>query len=318
MEYICKKTNELTKDELGQIAALWSEVFEKEASDEFMRSQYVNNPFGYSYHSMAIDNGRIVGHSSYVPAWFWYNGEKKVFVCGGDTMIAKGYRDGFVFYDVVKNAHKCLKDNGVVMNYGYPNDKSCPVLLKAKLTKYIGKMHTYMLPYRIGGIKPGLSWLNWLTIVFCRLWVACNGLFASKKEYSFIVHKDNESYNLSRYKRFGGNYGIAQLKCGYFYYKLAEHEGVRTAFIMDVSQKSSRNFVDAVKYLIKHHSKGFDLILYPGELPFGVTGMIKLLRKIEPKNFNMTGNILDKKVLDEKLIYDINNWDTNLSNYDLI
>ena len=33
---------------------------------------------------------------------------------------------------------------------------------------------------------------------------------------------------------------------------------------------------------------------------------------------NMTGNILDKTVLDEKVIYDIKNWDTNLSNYDLI
>ena len=99
---------------------------------------------------------------------------------------------------------------------------------------------------------------------------------------------------------------------------MKEHEGVRTAFIVDVSPKSPRNFVDAVKYLLKHHSKEFDLVLYPGELPFGVTGMIKLPRKVEPKNFNMTANILDKEAVDESVIYDIRNWDTNLSNYDLI
>lgn len=318
MEYFCKKTSELTETELGQIATLFTEIFEKEATVDFMRSQYVNNPFGYSYHSIAMDNGRIVGHSSYVPAWFWYNGEKHIFVCGGDTMIAKGYRDGFVFYDVIKNAHKYLKENGVVMNYGYPNDNSCPVLLKGKLTKYIGKMHTYMLPYRIGGIKPSLRWANIFSKLFCRIWVFCSGVFASSKEHSFLIHKDNDSYNPPRYKRFGGEYSHAKLKHGDFHYKIKEHEGVRTAFIMDVFPKSSRNFVDAVKYLFKHHSREFDLVLYPGELPFKVTGMIKLPRRVEPKNFNITGNILDKKVLDETLIYDIKNWDTNLSNYDLI
>lgn len=318
MEYICKKTSELTEDELRQIADMFSRIMDRDADADFMRSQYQNNPFGYSYHSLAIEDGRVVGLSSYVPAWFWYYGQKVVFVCGGDTMIEKEYRDGFVFYDVIKNAHKFLKENGVVMNYGYPNDKSCPVLLKVKLTKYIGKMHTYMLPYRIGGIKHGLSFVNWLSMFGCRFWVACSGLFASKKAHLFEIHKDEESYNPSRYQRFGGDYGYAKLKNGEFYYKVKEHEGVRTAFILDVTPKSSRNYVDAVKYLLKHHSKEFDLVLYPGELPFGVTGMIRLPRKVEPKNFNVTGNILDKKVLDTEKIYDISHWDTNLSNYDLI
>lgn len=318
MEYICKKTNELTTEELDQITSLFNQIFEKEATPDFMLSQYVNNPFGFAYHSIAKDEGKIVGLSSYVPAWFWYQDKKVVFVCGGDTMIAKPYRDGFTFWDVIKNAHKFLKSNDVVMNYGYPNDKSCPVLLKAKLTKRIGKMHTYVLPCRIGGLKKDLKWMNWLSMLGCYIWVGFGSLFASKKEFSFPVHKDDESYNHTRYQRFGGAYGLAQLKHGVCHYKIKKHEGVRTAFILDVSPKSSRNYVDAVKYLLKHHSKEFDLVLYPGELPFRVSGMIKLPRKMEPKNFNMTGNILDKNILDERVIYNIKNWDTNLSNYDLI
>lgn len=318
MEYICKKTNELTSEELRQITALFNEVFERNATVEFIKSQYVNNPFGFAFHSIAIDEGKVIGASTYVPAWFWYKQQKYVFVCGGDTMIAKPYRDGFTFWDVIKNAHCYLKKNGVVMNYGYPNDMSCPVLLKAKLTKYIGKMRTFILPYRIGGIKNGFGWLSWFSMAGCRLWVACCSLLASKKEFSFTIHKDEESYNPTRYQRFGGDYGFAQLKHGVCHFKLKEHEGVRTAFILDVSPKSSRNYVDAVKYLLNHHRKEFDLVLYPGELPFRVTGMIRLPRKIEPKHFNMTGNVIDKQVLEEKVIYDIKNWDTNLSNYDLI
>lgn len=318
MKYICKKTNELTAEELSQITTLFNQIFEKNVTSDFMISQYVNNPFGFAYHSIAKEGDQVVGLSSYVPAWFWYKDKKVVFVCGGDTMIAKPYRDGFTFYDVIKNAHCFLKENGVAMNYGYPNDKSCPVLLKARLTKKIGKMHTYCLPYRIGGLKKPLRWLNWFSKLSCRIWVDCSSLFASKKECFFVVHKDNESYDPTRYRRFGGDYGHAQLKYGICHYKVKEHENVKTAFILDVSPKSSRNYVDAVKYLLKHHKKEFDLVLYPGELPFCVTGMVKLPRKIEPKNFNITGNILDKKMLDEKVIYDIKNWDTNLSNYDLI
>lgn len=316
--YYCKNTKELTQKELNQMADLFSRVWERDIEVDFLISQYTNNPFGFSYHSLAKDDDIIIGFSSYVPAWFVYGEQKYVFVCGLDTMIDKRHRDGFVFYDVIKNAHSYMKEKGVVMNYGYPNDNSCPVLLKTKLTKQIGKMHTYCLPYRIGGLKKGLKLANCLSMLGSCLWVMLCSVFASKEVHFFYIHKDEESYNLSRYKRYGGDYGYAQLKNGEFHYRIKEHEGVRTAFILDVSPKSSRNYVDAVKFLIKNNSKVFDLVLYPGELPFGVTGMIKLPRKIEPKNFNMTGNILDKKKLDEKYIYDIRNWDTNLSNYDLI
>jgi hypothetical protein len=51
MEYICKKTNELTEDELRQITDLFNLIFEKDATPDFMLSQYVNNPFGFAYHS---------------------------------------------------------------------------------------------------------------------------------------------------------------------------------------------------------------------------------------------------------------------------
>ena len=318
MDFFCKKTNELSSEELLQITDFFNEIMEKSATKEFMLGLYVNNPFGFSYHSIMTDKGKVVGLSSYVPAYFWYKNQKVVFVNGTDSMIAKPYRDFFSFYTVVKNAHKYLKENGVVLNYGYPNDKSCPVLVKGKLTKYIGKMHTYCLPYRIGGIKPKLAFLNWATIFFCRIWVFFSGLFASKKKAEFPIHKDIDTYNESRYKRFDSNYGMINENSNEFYYKIKEHEGMRTAFLIDVNPKSPQNFVHAVKYIIKHHSKEFDLILYPGTLPFAVTGMIKLPRKFEPKNFNITGNILDNTVVDSETIYDIKNWDTNLSNYDLI
>ena len=55
MEYVCKKTNELTEDELRQITDLFNLIFEKDVTTDFMLSQYVNNPFCFAYHSIAKD-----------------------------------------------------------------------------------------------------------------------------------------------------------------------------------------------------------------------------------------------------------------------
>lgn len=318
MEFLCKITNELTQEELSQVTSLYNRVFITDHTIAEMIGRYVNNPLGYAYHSMMKDNNQIVGFSAYIPAYYIYSGKRVLFAYAGDYMTDKPYRDFFNFRDIIKNAHTFMKENGVALNFGYPNDKAFPVMTKGKLTKVIGKMHIYCLPYRIGGIKSNLLFLNWLSVLGCRLYVLCCSLFAEKKNRVFLIHKEEQTYNLTRYKYFDGNYGYCKLKHGDFYYKIQDHEGVRTVFIIDVSPKSPRNYVDAIRYLIKNHSKVFDLILYPGELPFSVTGMVKLPRRVEPKNFNFTANILDKEAVDPKVIYNINNWDTNLSNYDLI
>ena len=101
-------------------------------------------------------------------------------------------------------------------------------------------------------------------------------------------------------------------------YAVTVHEGVRTAFIVDITEKSAYNFQKAVKEILKLEKASMDLILYVGNLPFGNTGLIKVPRKYEPKNFNFTGQIFDKNSVDKKLFFDFNSWDVNLSNYDLI
>lgn len=318
MENLGLKTNELSDCQIAQLVTLFNRVFDRNVEKEFLISQYTKNPFGYSYHTLAIDSGRIVGHSAYIPAWFWYKDEKVIFACSGDTMIEKEYRDFFTFYDMSCEAGRLLKKEGVAMCYGYPNDNSFPVVMKAKLAKHIGRMNIYCLPYRIGGIKKSWGWLNPLSICFCRLWVKMNSVVASDKIAVFPIYKDNESFNLTRYSRFDGNYGHIAEKGMEAYYKIKVQEGVRTAFIIDVFPKSARNYVKVVNYILKKESSNFDLILYPGFLPFSNIGLIKLPVKMEPKNFNMTGSIYRKDLLDEKIVFDIRNWDTNLSNYDLI
>lgn len=318
MEVLVKKSSELSQEEFKQIADLFETVFEKPRSVDLLHRQYEQNPFGYAWMSMLIDNGKIVGLNSYVPSYYVVNDQRKVFANSIDSMVEKPYRDFFNFNDMIRAAYKTMASNGVDFVYGYPNDNSFPVLTKGRLMKPIGKMHTYCLPYRIGGIKRSTGLLNPLSKLCCRMLTDLSGLFASGKVFLPMIVKEATSYNTSRYLRGDAQYNHADLGDGQLHYKITEHEGVRTAFIIDIDRKTPRNFNKAVKYLLKKHSKDFDLILYPGWLPFINTSMIKLPRKLEPKNFNLTGKLLAKKGELPEDIWKIENWDTNLSNYDLI
>jgi hypothetical protein len=97
-----------------------------------------------------------------------------------------------------------------------------------------------------------------------------------------------------------------------------EYEGIQSAFLIDVFEKSEANFNKAVRYIIKNHHKDFDILLYVGHLPFRRHGLIQVPRKLVPKEFHFTGEILRKEEIDESFVFNINNWDVNLSNYDLL
>lgn len=317
MDFVVRKTTELTEKDIEQINALFHIVFEKERSREEFLNQTVNNPFGYSYHALMIEDGEIVGMNTFVPSYYTYKGEKMIFANSTDSMVAKKYRDFFNFNDMVLAGFKEMKKDGVKFVYGYPNDNAYPVLIKAKLYRDIGKMHTYCLPLHVGGVKPSFKLLNPFSEAFCRIYIGLQGLFSSSREDKYEAEKDSQSYNETRYRRADGNYMAVKLDDFTVYYKIVNHEGVRTAFLIDITKKSPQTFNKAVKYIVKNHRKSFDLLLYPGFLKFRNTSMFKIPRKFEPKNFNFTGRALDKKAFGEE-IWDINNWDTNLSNYDLI
>lgn len=318
MEVVVKKSTDLTEEEYNQISSLFENIFEKSRSTNLLHRQYEQNPLGYAWISMLVDGDRIVGINTYVPSYYMYKGEKLIFANSIDSMVEKPYRDFFNFNDMVKGAYKMMAKNGVAFVYGYPNDNAYPVLTKAKLMKDIGKMHTYCLPLHIGGIKPRLRMLDPLSELFCRIFTGISGFYTAASTNQPLIRKHDETYNQTRYKRGDADYCNYTFPNGItIFYKIKEHEGVRTAFLIDLSEKSPRAFNRAVRHIISKHRKEFDLLLYPGWLNFKNTSMVRLPRKIEPKNFNFTGKILDKDKIGKE-VWDIRNWDTNLSNYDLI
>lgn len=317
MEYITKRTNELTPSELEGILLLFNEIFEKERTLIVLLNQYKNNVLGYSFHTIVKENERVIAHIADIPCYYYAKNNKVLFSDAVDAFVLKEYRDASVLIELLMIHRDYLKKNGVLLELGFPNKYAMKVYKKGKLFTKIGEMRTYILPYRIGGIKSGLRFFNFISKTFCFSWVGLNSLFASKKENNFLYKKDDESYNQTRYLRMDGSYRIIKDDGNEFYYKIMEYEGIRTAFIIDVVGKSSYNFNKAVRYILKHEKTNFDMILYVGNIYTCAHGLIKIPSKIEPKEFNFAIKILDKSIKCDELI-DISNWDVNLSNYDLL
>lgn len=316
MEFITKKTPELSQDELHQLVSLFEEVFERPSSVEGFLNSYTRNYLGYSFHTLIINNGTIVGSNSMVPIEYYFDGNKYPFVNAGGTMISKCARGIENYYDMIKESYRYAIDNGYCAYIGFPNDNAHPLSVGTKLMKDIGKMYTYILPYRIGGIKKGLSIFNSFSKLFCWCYLTFSGWFSSSKVESFRIHKAHESFDDFRYN--SPSYIKFKIGNGFAVYKVTNHEGVRTAFIVDITEKSEKNYMLTVKEILRREKNNMDLILYVGNLPFKHHGLIRIPRKYEPKNFYFTGHILNGSQIDKKVFYNITNWDVNLSNYDLI
>lgn len=312
-----KKTTDFSQSDLEQILKGFNVIFSLQRPLHVMMNQYVQNPFGYSLHNVVYDDDKVVGHICAIPNYYWCNGEKVVFVDGVDAFIYKDYRDGEIFLEQLQSYFDHMKKFGAKLMLGFPDAKVMKLYAKTKVYTKIGEMQTYILPYRIGGIKSSLKMLNLASEAFAWSYVWLTGLFASKKVTQFKIEKDAESFNATRYKRMDGNYQTVRDGNMEFFYKVMPFKGIRTAFLIDVTGKSAKHFNQAVKYILKNNRKDFDLILYVGNLYFKNSGLIKVPKKFAPKQFNFIIKFFDKSYNND-LVKDIRNWDVNLATYDVI
>ena len=161
-----KKTTELSKVDLEQILKGFNTTFSLERPFDVMMNQYVQNPFGYSWHNVVYDDDKVIGHICAVPSYYWCNGEKVVFVDGVDAFILKEYRDGEIFLNQLQSYFGYMKEVGAKLMVGFPDAKVMKLYAKTKVYTKIGEMQTYILPFRIGGVKSSLKMLTWVSKAF--------------------------------------------------------------------------------------------------------------------------------------------------------
>lgn len=318
MEFIVKKTTELSEEQIRQVCELFEEVFEGSLkSPETFREEFCNTVLGYSFHGLIVEQGRIVGSHSMVPVTYMADGKEVVWGVTGDTMVKKEYRNFLNILDLVETAEDYMKASGIDFIFGFPNDNAYPVFTKALSHVEIGRLDTYILPCRIGGIKPRLKALNFLSMFFSRFLLLASRLNSGGRVHRYRIDKQREDFYANRLKWFGGNYEKVRSQGFTFVYKVTVYEGIRTAFLLDLDNVSKRNFNGSVRHIFRKEKERIDAVIYVGRLPFTSWSMIRVPRKFEPKRFYFTGRMLGKET-DPGLVMELGNWNVNLSCYDLI
>lgn len=319
MEILFKRTTELVNSEIEQLCSIFNKIFpnHNKTKAQFI-NEFSNTEFGFSYHIILANDGIIVGAQSYIPFTYYVHNKKYLFVLSVDTMILEQYRNFDNIFDLWSIGRNAMKKEGATFLFGFPNENSYLLSIKGFGDKDIGDLEIYVLPYKIGSYFPNFRFFNYYSQFLSRLLLSISHISTNQKKRDFIIHKDRETFDKYRYKWFDANYLIIKENEFTYIYKIISFNGVKTAFLIDVNPLTKRNFDKAVRQIFSKSHNDFEIILYVGYLNFRPYSMIKIPKKYEPKTFHFVGKILNTDRLDSNEIFDVKNWDVNLSNYDLL
>lgn len=317
MEIVLKKTSELTSCEMQQICDLFFEVFEKNKEITDFKKQFSNTCKGYSYHGLIIEHDNIVGCYSSIPYEYNYFGQKQLFSLSVDTMLKKEYRGNpFLLKKLSTALYQEMQKDGIVFVFGFPNENI--YMIRKKILKWqdIAMLDFYVLPIKIGNIKPSLKVLNSVSSFFAYL--VNSSLFVNFSKDK--AHPENISKITNQTfinQRYGDDYKCYKDENRTFYYINTSFEGSKVSYLVDILPLSKKNIELAVSYIRKQHHKEIDIIMYLGNLSFTPKNLFKLPKKYHPKKVYMSGKILDKEKINTE-IFSSFNWNINLSNFDVV
>ena len=316
MEYLIKKTYELSEAEKQAIAALHLRVFNRELPlAEFNRKFGLANK-GYSYHGLILDNGVIIGNYAAIPYRYQYFGQPLIFALAVDGMIDERYRDFHSYSKVANLVYESLKNDQIPFIYCFPNEQAYLYTKRILKWKDVGELGYFIQPLRPGALKKVLGLFNWLFLGGSWLANKIAGqmdLAGDKREYN--IHKViDDSFKKFRYD---DTYITGKLDPSLSYvYRIYVENGVRVAYVIDVDPLNKVTIGRAIAEISRRESKNIDLILYIGKLEKVPKNLIRIPQSREPKKVRMIGKILLPDIVDEK-VFDLNNWLVNIASFDI-
>lgn len=317
MEILSKKSHEFSKEEIQQIYDLYEKVFHERRDEKFFHEQFCNTSKGYSYHAVAVDNGKIVGHNVYVPFEYLKDDTPFTLVLSIDAMVDPDYQGKGIYGKLLKACESLALKEDVKIRIGFPNENSYPIQMKAYKYYDFGTLDTYCLPLKPSHFKGILKIFDPLTSFIARRKLGDGRIKMMTFPYEAKFRKNRESFNVYRYKWFDGKYHIVKFDDEVrFVYKKFSFKGIEATFLMDFYPVTRQAFESACRY-IGNKDKESTALFYVGQLPFKQSSLFKLPKKLEPKKFHFVAKVFDKDFIGEEGL-DINNWDMNLASFDLL
>jgi len=145
---------------LGWLAGLYGAVDDKYASLDYVRHQFVRNPFGWSAHAFAVDDGRAVGHTGVVP--FAARLGDAAFTVGKleALVVDPAYRgkrldDGeSIAIGVLRSCYAFGHECGIDVLFGLAPPNITPIHVRAGCRRVDAETPTYVLVTQPGRIGP--------------------------------------------------------------------------------------------------------------------------------------------------------------------
>ena len=315
------KTIELSDCDISSYLNIYNKIFETEKSVGVFKNEYMNTPLGFSYHTFLYnDSNDICGGYTLVPFAYKANDLDIYVVVGTDLFIIEEHRtDVGNIIQLLNASVKHAKENGITACIGFPNDNSNNVSRAFLKEKRIGLLDTYILPYKVGDYKASFKILNPFSILFSKCLLGLSHLSSSTKQSCAIIKKARPQFHQTRFNWFNPEdyhkYNDSEMRC---VWKVSAFEGIKASFLMDVHPLIKKNFDKAVRLMVEDKKSECGLFLYVGHLHFTPISMIKIPRKFEPKSFRFDCRILDKEKLSKEDVLNLDNWEVDLSSYDLL
>jgi len=315
-DFVFKRTSELSETDKCQIFELYFKVFGKTLTREYFTRKYLYTALGYSYHGLMLVNRVIVGAYNIIPVRYRYFGKETVFGLCVDTMILHNYRGGpFNVSSIAALVHEAARQDGISFLLDFPNEATYEFTKRVLKWKDIGELDFYILPLNIGSVIPRLRFMNCLSRAFAAGFVNLPWFrYTAEPKYniekvcdkSFEAHRYDDRYVMTGV---GGGGRIA-------YRIYTEEHGIRTLYIIDVNPLTCAFLEEAVREVYRQHSKSIDVILYVGTLPFAPRLLFRVPEPKRPQRVHMCGRLLAPEAIDHR-VFQIKNWNVNISNFDV-
>ena len=308
-------------DRLHKLTKSFNEVFEKDVDATYLKKYYTSNPWGQCYHSLMESEGEVVGSITALPYEYVYNGEKKIFTYLGGLFIKEAYRnDALAMFKMYRNLKSLLQEKNVAVMMAVPNDKAFPYFKHALKWKEVANLPYYALPIKAGNVLKKSSILNAPSFIFSNITAAfhkvgVNIANPSAKEYPVHILPNEPLMEAHRYTLIHHKIKTKQYS---FFYRMENEDGVNTGYLINFYNEQQRKDLKSLTAAVNHILKveKADLILFIGTLGFKQSLLFKIPKSKEPRLLHFCVEIIDKENIKED-VYDYNNWDFGLYNFDV-
>ena len=321
MEIKVKTSLELSQEEWESYVVGFNQVFSKSHSVDMFLHKYLNTIDSFSYHSLLYNEGNIVGGCTVIPFNYVIKGQLVRVGLAVDVFICEKFRiDIFALLKLYKKIKEKLINHNISIVVAVPNDVSYRYWKSVVKWKDIGQLNYYVYPLNFGNLvnkyPPFLNFVSRSCLSFFLLLFRYYNI--TQKRVPIFISRNDEVIYKHRYtiehKLFTGDDYFAS-------YRLIDENGIKACYLIDFYNLSNglKDFQSIRKFIIHvRKTEHVDVIIFVGILSFFQCLLFKVPRKFEPKHLYFTIDILIPNIIkDDDLIYNVNNWDFGLFNYDV-